>query len=91
MPLAGMFGMFGRMQVMAMRDMGMVSRLFRRIGAVVLSGMTMVFGGGLVVLGGLLVMLGQFGCIHCDILRLAGDLPATGSHTRLMTVVLMLW
>jgi hypothetical protein len=50
----------------------MVSRLFRRIGAVVLSGMTMVFCGGLVVLRGLLVMLGQFGCVHCDLLLLGG-------------------
>ncbi len=75
--LAGCFGVVRRMQMMAVRQVGMMSRLLMRGGAMVLGRVAMMLGGGFVVLGGLIVMLGQQACVH-DPLLLCGGRRAHG-------------
>ena len=72
--LAGFLGMLHRVQVMAMRDMGVMAGFFVVLGAVVLRRLAMVLGGGLVMLGSLCVMFGQQACIHDGILLCGGRL-----------------
>jgi len=56
--------MFGRMQRMAMRDLGMVRGLFVIAGLVMLRSFAMVFGGVLVVMRGLVVMFVNLVTVH---------------------------
>lgn len=55
-----------------MREMRMVCRLLMVLLAMVLGSIALMLGRCLVVVGGLFVMLGQFGRIHCGILRFGG-------------------
>ena len=56
--------MFGRMQRMAMRDLGMVRGLFVIAGLVMLRSFAMVFGSVLVVMRGLVVMFVNLVTVH---------------------------
>jgi hypothetical protein len=72
--LAGFFSVMHRVQVVAMRDMGVMARCFVVLSTVVLRRLAMVLGGGLVMRGGLFVMFGQQACIHDGILLCGGRL-----------------
>jgi len=74
--LAGFLGMMCGVQMMTMRQMGMMRRLLMSGAAVVLGRLAMLVGGGLVVLGGLVVVVCQQACVH-DPLLLRG-----GRHAR---------
>jgi hypothetical protein len=56
--LTGLFGVMGRVDEMALGDMGVVSGLFVASRIVMLRGCTMVAGGVFVVLGGFAVVFG---------------------------------
>jgi hypothetical protein len=60
--LGGLFGMVFGMQMMAMRDVGMVGGLFMIAGFMMLGGFSVVLAGFFVVLGGLLVMFNNGVC-----------------------------
>jgi hypothetical protein len=66
MKLAGALGVLGRMQVVPMREVRVVSRLVMRLVAVVLGRLAVMLGGSLVMFGRLVVMLGQFRRFHSD-------------------------
>jgi hypothetical protein len=74
--LAGFLGVVRRVQVVAVRQMGVVSRLLVLGGAMMSRGPAMVLGGGFVMLGGLFVVFSQEACVHETVL-LCG-----GRHTR---------
>ena len=59
--LCGVFGMLRGVEVVAMREMCVVSALFMVLLLMMLGRLLMVLRRLLVVVGGLLVMLGQFG------------------------------
>lgn len=75
--LAGFLGMMRRVQMMAVRQLGMMRRLLGRGGAMVFGRLAMMLGSGFVVLGGFVVMLGQQARIH-DPLLLCGGRHARG-------------
>jgi hypothetical protein len=67
---AGLVGMLVRMQLMAMRDMRMMGRLFMVACFMVLGGFMMMLGGLFVMMGGLAVMFSTFvSCRHIHVLR----------------------
>jgi hypothetical protein len=74
--LAGFVGVVRRVQMVAVRQMGVMSRLLVIGGAVMFRGPAMVLGGGFVMLGGLFVVFSQQACVH-EILLLCG-----GRHAR---------
>jgi hypothetical protein len=76
--LAGFFGMVRRVQMMAVREMGVVARLFGVGAAVVLRCPTVVLGGGFVMLGRLLVVFSQQACVHDLSSSAVGNVPARG-------------
>ena len=73
--LAGIFGMLGCMEVVAMREMRMVRRRLMGLLTMVMGGAAMLLGRRFVVFCGLFVMLGQFGRVHCETSGLAGGTP----------------
>jgi hypothetical protein len=67
---AGLVGMLVRMQLMAMRDMRMMGRLFMVACFMVLGGFMLMLGGLFVMMGGLAVMFSTFvSCRHIHVLR----------------------
>jgi hypothetical protein len=76
--LAGFVGVMCRVQVMAVRQMGVMARLFGVGAAVVFRRLAVVLGGGFVMLGGLLVVFSQQACVHDPSSSAAGDVPARG-------------
>jgi len=76
--LAGFLGVMLRMQMMAVRQMGVMRRLLVRVGAMMFGRVAMMLGGGFVMLGGLFVMFRQQACVHGPLLLRGGRLPAAG-------------
>jgi hypothetical protein len=64
--LTGLARMLGGVQMMAMRQMGVMRRLLVVGRAVVLRGLAVMVGGRLVMHGGLVVMLGELLCVHVE-------------------------
>jgi hypothetical protein len=62
--LCGVLVVLGRMQMMPVRDLGMVGGLFVIAGLVVLGGLAMMLRRVLVVMRGLLMMLMNFVSVH---------------------------
>jgi hypothetical protein len=71
---AGFLGVMHGMQVMAVRDMGVVTGLLVIRGAMVLRRLAVMSGGGFVVFGSLVVMVGQLASVHDPILLCGGRL-----------------
>jgi hypothetical protein len=78
---AGFLGVMRRVQVMAVRQMGVVSRLLVLGGAMMSCGSAMVLGCGFVMLGGLLVMFSQQACVHELSSSAAGNMPRAPDRT----------
>lgn len=79
--LARFFGVVRGVEMMPMREMGMVPRLFMLAGAMMLGRETMMLGRLFVVGRGFVVMLGQFVRVHeCPSIETANDLRASVSH-----------
>jgi hypothetical protein len=72
--LAGFLGVMHGMQVMAVRDTGVVTGLLVIRSAMVLRGLAVMPGGGFVVFGGLVVMVGQLASVHDPVLLCGGRL-----------------
>ncbi|HVH79041.1 MAG TPA: hypothetical protein VM782_06610 [Stellaceae bacterium] len=72
MSLAGFLGVLRRMQMVAVRDMGMVAGLVVRASAMVFRGVAVMLRGGLVVLGGFLVMFCHLASVHDPVLLCDG-------------------
>lgn len=83
MGLGGVFGMLGGMQMVPVRNMRVVRRLFVVLLLMMLGGGAMMFCRLLMMLCGLLVMLGNFRCIHGEFLRWSGpSARASRGHRR---------
>ena len=67
---ARLVGMLVRVQLVAMRDLRMMGRLFMVARFVVFGGFVMMLGGLFVMVGGLAVMFSTFvSCRHIHVLR----------------------
>ncbi len=84
--LCGVCGVLRGMQVVAVRDMRMVSRFLLVLLLMMLCGAVMMLCRLFMVLRRFFVMLGRLGGVHYNISRLADPAPAAGIDTGTMTL-----